>query len=724
VLVAATLLAYSPALTGSFLWDDDAHVTKPALRTLHGLWRIWFEAGATQQYYPLLHAAFWLEHRLWGDSTLGYHLANVALHAAAAWLLVLILRRLTFPAPLLAGLVFALHPVCVESVAWISEQKNTLSAVLYLASALVYLRFDGTRRRGLYSWALGLFVLALLTKSVTATLPAALLVVFWWRRGALGWRRDILPLVPWFAIAAASGTFTAWMEEKFIGAEGANFSLTAAQRVFLAARDVVFYLREIIWSVSPMFIYPRWSLPSETASNWLCLLGVLVLAGFLVALARRQRGPLAAFLYFVGTLSPALGFVNVYPFLFSFVADHFAYLASIGIAVPAAWVLWRAAGMLPLGGAGRALVVLAVPAGLGVLTWRESRVYRDPVTLYRTTLQRNPSAWLMHFNLAVSLGMGPEHLAEAVSEYRATVRLKPDHWRAHNNLASALLKTPGNSAAAIAEFEEALRYNPDYAEAHNNLGVALEEVPGRIGDAEAQLRAAVRINPAYDAAHANLGILILNKPDSLGEALREFEAAIRIAPDVAEYHYDLANALVRGPGQIPDAVEEYRAALRLRPDYPEALSNLGVALSHLPGRADEAVAEFDAAIKLDPENAHIHANLGDVLAKIPGKRAEAIAEFSAAVRIDPTDASFHFGLGKVLAADPGQLRGAMSEFEAAVRLNPDFAEAHCLLGICLELVGRHAEAVSHLRRALELRPDFKLAQGVLRRIEMTSGTSR
>jgi tetratricopeptide (TPR) repeat protein len=721
VLAAATLLAYSPALTGRFLWDDDAHVTKPALRTLNGLWRIWFEAGATQQYYPLLHTAFWAEHRLWGDSVLGYHLINVALHTVSAWLLVLILRRFSFSAPLLAGLIFALHPVCVESVAWISEQKNTLSGALYLSSALLYLRFDETRRRGPYAWALVLFVLALLTKSVTATLPAALLVVFWWRRGTLGWRRDVLPLVPWFAVGAASGTFTAWMEERFIGAEGADFSLTALQRVFLAARDVVFYLREILWSVSPMFVYPRWSVPSETARNWLCLAAVMVLAGLLFALARRQRGPLAAFLYFVATLSPALGFVNVYPFLFSYVADHFAYLASIGIIVPSAWVLSRAAGRLPAGGA---LLVLAVPAGLGFLTWRESRTYRDPVTLYRTTIQRNPEAWLMHFNLAVSLGMGPEHLAEAVSEYRATVRLKPDHWRAHNNLASALLKTPGNSAAAVAEFEEALRYNPDYAEAHNNLGVALEVVPGRLGDAEAQLRAAIRINPGYDAAHANLGILLLGKPGSSGEALGEFDAAIRLAPGVAEYHYDKANALARDPGRTPDAVEEYRAALRLRPDYPEALSNLGVALAHLPGRSGDAIAEFEAALRLDPGNAHIHANLGDTLAKIPGRRAEAIAEFEAAVKVDPSDARIHFGMGQVLASDPGRLRDAAAEFETAVRLRPDFAEAHCLLGICLELLGRHTEAVSHLETALALRPDFEFARGALRRIETTSGTGK
>src|SRR5580692_4775719 len=187
-LPVAAAAAYWPALMGGLIWDDDGHVTRPDLRPLHGLRRIWFEPGATQQYYPLLHSAFWAEHRLWGDSVLGYHLLNAGLHAGAAWLLLAVLRVLSFPAPRLAAAIFALHPVCVESVAWISEQKNTLSAVLYLLSALAFLRFDATRRRPLYSWALGLFVLALLTKTVTATLPAALLVVLWWKRGKLSWK--------------------------------------------------------------------------------------------------------------------------------------------------------------------------------------------------------------------------------------------------------------------------------------------------------------------------------------------------------------------------------------------------------------------------------------------------------------------------------------------------------------------------------------------------------
>jgi tetratricopeptide (TPR) repeat protein len=720
LLLVAVVLAYFPALRGGFLWDDDAHVTSPSLRSLHGLSRIWFEPGATQQYYPLLHSAFWVEHRLWGDSVLAYHLLNVALHAGAAWLLFVILRGLSFPVPKLAAALFALHPVCVESVAWISEQKNTLSAVFYLLSALAYLRFDETRRKSPYFWAFALFVLALLTKSVTATLPAALLVVFWWRRGRLGWRRDVLPLLPWFAAGLASGLCTAWVERELIGAEGADFSFTAVQRLLLAGRVIVFYLHGLIRPANLMFIYPRWHLGS--ASGWGCLYlaGVLGLLVALVAVSRRMRGPLAGFLIFCGTLFPALGFVNVYPFLFSFVADHFQYLASIGVIVPAAWGLWWVSLKLPMGRVGRAGLRVAVPAVLGVLSWRQAGTYRDSETLYRATLARNPSAWLMHFNLAVTLGMGPAHLSEAISEYEATVRLKPDHWRAHNNLGSALLKLPGRSADAIAQYGEALRYNPGYAEAHNNLGIALEDEPGRLADAEEHLRAAIRLRPDYAAAHSNLGTLLERKPGSLDEAVGEFRAAIRISPDEADYHYDLANALSLEPNHLPEAVAEYRLAIGLKPGYAEAHSNLGVALAHSPGRLEEAVSEYRTALRLDPGGEEIHANLANALARIPGHRAEAMAEYSAALGLDPSDAQAHYDLGILLTGEPGRLHDAVSEFEAAVRLDPGSAEAHFGLAISLAMEGgRRDEAMGHLEKALEIRPDFELARKALDKLKAT-----
>src|ERR1039458_9266226 len=237
-IFCATLLAYLPALHGSLVWDDNNHLTRPDLQSFHGLWRIWFELGASQQYYPLLHSAFWLEHRIWGDAVLGYHLVNIALHALSACLVVLIARQLSLKGAWLAGFVFALHPVQVESVAWISEQKSTLSGVFCLAALLVYLHFDRSRQRRKYWLATGLFVLALMSKTVTAVLPAVILVIFWWRRGRLEWKRDVRPLVPWFAIGMCAGLFTSWVERRYIGATGADFVLTPLQRVLIARRPI------------------------------------------------------------------------------------------------------------------------------------------------------------------------------------------------------------------------------------------------------------------------------------------------------------------------------------------------------------------------------------------------------------------------------------------------------------------------------------------------------
>ena len=248
----------------------------------------------------------------------------------------------------MAGLLFALHPVCVESVAWISEQKNTLSTVFYLLAALGYFRYvdaraDGQRSAGTYLLATAWFILALLSKSVTATLPAALLVVVWWRQESLSWRRDIQPLLPWLALGAAGGAFTAWVERRFIGAQGPEFDLSTAQRCIIAGRAVWFYLGKLVWPVHLNFIYPRWEPSSLTRAECLYPAGAIALLAVLWRLRTRARAPLAAMLLFVGSLFPVLGFLNVYAFVFSFVADHFQYLASLSIFALAAagWGRWR-----------------------------------------------------------------------------------------------------------------------------------------------------------------------------------------------------------------------------------------------------------------------------------------------------------------------------------------------------------------------------------------------
>jgi hypothetical protein len=256
-LLLVTLLAYHPVWHGSLLWDDNAHITLSELRSAHGLWRIWFDLDATQQYYPAVHSAFWLLVRVWGDQTPGYHIVNIVLHALSGFLLYLILCRLSIPGAGLAAMIFALHPVYVESVAWISELKNTLSGVLYLGTALSYLNFDRDRQKRFYAAALALFMLALLSKSVTTTLPAALLVVFWWQRGTLSRRRDIAPLLPFFVLGAAGGFFTAWVERTVIGAEGAAFHFTIIERCLIAGRAIWFYLAKLFWPAHLIFIYPR-----------------------------------------------------------------------------------------------------------------------------------------------------------------------------------------------------------------------------------------------------------------------------------------------------------------------------------------------------------------------------------------------------------------------------------------------------------------------------------
>jgi len=536
-LLIATLIAYLPAIDGKFLWDDNAHVTRPALRSFDGLWDIWFHLGATQQYYPLLHSAFWFEHRLWGDAVVGYHLLNIVSHVGAACLVVAIVRRLSLPGAWLAGCIFALHPVCVEAVAWISEQKSTLSAVFYLASALAYLYFDDTRRRPRYLIALGLFVLALLTKTVTATLPPVLLVILWWKRGRLQWKRDILPLLAWFPLGAAAGLFTAWVEKTYVGAEGADYTLNTAQRFLLAGRALCFYASKLVWPVGLTFTYPRWAI--DPAQSWQYLYPAAVIVVFVVVciVALRYRGPLAGFLIFAGTLFPVLGFLNVYPFRYSWVADHFQYLATLGIIVPVACALSR----IPLLPNHRKALAALLLITLGVLTWNQSGMYTNAETLYRETLARNPGSYMAHHNLGNILLGNRDRVPAAIAEFQSALRIQPDNPEAHNSLGDALMQT-GRLPEAIAEFQTAVRIKPDYAEAHNSLGSAEMQTPGEAAAGLAEFETAVRLRPEYVEAHVNLGNALMEFPERKAEATAEFETALRLQPGFAPARAGLKRA--------------------------------------------------------------------------------------------------------------------------------------------------------------------------------------
>jgi tetratricopeptide (TPR) repeat protein len=432
------------------------------------------------------------------------------------------------------------------------------------------------------------------------------------------------------------------VERTFIGATGADYALTLLQRFLLAGRVIWFYAGKLVWPVNLAFSYPRWNIDPAIWWQYLYPAGVLAVAVVVGMMARRNRGPLAAFLIFVGTLFPVVGFLNVFPFRFSWVADHFQYLASLGIIVAlASWLTSAAKRFLP-GTVSRVATLAALAAVLGIASSRQSRMYTDAETLYRETLTRNPDSFLAHNNLGSILLQMPGRAQEAMGEFEAALRIEPDFPEGHFNLASALEKTdpPGARADIIREYETACRIKPDYAEAHNSLGNVLAQVPGRLPD-----------------------------------AMSEFQTALRISPSYAEAHNNLANAFSRIPGRLPDAISEYQTVLRLRPEFAQTHANLGKALMQTPGRADEGIAELQLAVRLRPDLAELHYNLGTALSRLPGRLLDGIAELEAAVRIRADLAEAHFNLATDLSQIPERRPEAIAEFEATLRIRPDFEPA-------------------------------------------------
>ncbi len=336
VIVLMTVICYVPAMRGGFIWDDDENVTRNmVLRSWSGLAEIWTNPRSTQQYYPLTHTSFWIQYQLWDLNPFAYHLANIFLHSLNAIILWFVLRRLSVPGAWFAAAVFAVHPVHVESVAWITERKNVLSGAFYFASMLAYIRFaglDDLPKVPRYYWlALGLFVCALLGKTATATLPAALLILLWWKRDRLT-LRDILPLIPLFILGIGMGLLTGHLEKHHVGAVGEEWNIPIINKILIAGRIPWFYAGKLIWPAPLIFNYPRWHINPLDIWQYIYPIGVIVLIVFLWVLRNIiGKAPLAAVLYFGATLVPALGFFNVYFMRYSYVQDHFQYLASVGV---------------------------------------------------------------------------------------------------------------------------------------------------------------------------------------------------------------------------------------------------------------------------------------------------------------------------------------------------------------------------------------------------------
>jgi tetratricopeptide (TPR) repeat protein len=696
-LLAITFIAYWPVWHAGFLWDDDLlltanpHITQPGR-----LYQFWITTD-NLDYFPLTSTVFWLEWRLWGLNPLGYHLVNVLLHAFSAVLCWRILLRLNLPGAWLAAAIFALHPVNVASVAWIAELKNTLAMLFFASALLAYVKFDDTGGRRWYWTSLGAFLLALLAKTAVAPLPFVLLGLAWWRRGRLTWT-DLRRAAPFFFTAAILAVITIWFQyHRSIGSEIIRTD-GLASRLAIAGQAVWFYLYKVALPFNLIPIYPRWPLGSLTALSFVPAL--LLAVAFFACWRYRQRWGrplLFGFGYFVAMLLPVLGFLNIYFMRYSLVADHWQYFAMVGPAALAAAgfaaaLRGRATVQILLGGA---LLLL-----LGVLTWRQAGLYRDPETFWLATLAGNPDCFVAENDLGQFLFQNGR-TQEALDHFRKATVIYPRYAEAYYNIGDALLRL-GRIDDAIAVLNQSLAINPNTVQAHNNLGNAFLQ-KGRVDDAIAQFQAAVQINPGYAYAHLNLGNALLqkNQPD---DALAQFKIAQSLEPGVAKSLYDLANALAQ-KGQLNDAILDYEQALKLQPNYPDAHYNLANTLAQ-KGQFDDAIAHYEKALELQPGYTGAENNLGNAfLAK--GDLPDAIAHYRNALELQPDLLSALNNLAWLLAAaDQTSLRDgpqAVELAEHAAQLtggqNPLVLRT---LAAAYAETGRFPDAVATAQKALSL----------------------
>jgi Tfp pilus assembly protein PilF len=604
-LVAIVLIAYAPAYPAGFIWDDpDYIINNQTLRSLSGLWHIWTVPTSLPQWYPLLHTTFWLEYQLWGASPVGFHIDNILIHAAGVVLLWRLLTGLSVPGAWLAAAIFAVHPIHVESVAWITERKNTLSAFFYFAAAIAYLRWESPDRSQGERWYLGslaLFVCALFSKTVACSLPASLLLVRYWKEGQIA-RREVMRLLPMFAIGLAMALITAWLERTHVKAVGPAWTFASTYggellaRTLIAGRDLWFYAAKIAFPWPLAFIYVRWHINVHWGWQYAFPIAALGAVAALWLLRNRiGRGPLVAVLYFVITLFPALGYFNIYPMLFSFVADHFQHLASIGLTTPVAVGIARLGGRLPRARTAIGSILLLT---LMSLTFYQCTIYHDAETLWRDTMTKTPDSWMVYTNLGKVMESQGRAM-EAIPYHETALRLAPELEDTHENVAIGRV-LQGRYAEAEIEYNRALAIRPDFVPALTDLGKLKYFDQHDPAEAERYFRRALRIDPGYAPAHYAYGVLLEQK-GNLDEAAAHYRLAAQDSSDDFDAQYDLGSVLLKLQRPV-EAIDPLRAATRLRPSSSRAWANLRAAyiMAGQPEAAAQSVrASLQAMSKTD-----------------------------------------------------------------------------------------------------------------------------
>lgn len=674
VLVILSFAAYSPALRGQFLWDDDRYIQDNAmLRSGEGLVKIWTQLGTTPQYYPLTHTTFWLEYHLWGLNTTGYHAVNMLLHGLSAILIWLILLRLQIPGAWVIAAIFAVHPLQAESVAWMTERKNTLAGFFFFSSILAYLRLaritppsrwagpeasDDTATNSThwrwYILSLVLFCLAGLSKTIAVSAPAIILLLLWYKRRS-AWRHIAL-LLPMFVVGLVLSRITSWMEVHTVGAVGADWMHTPAERILIAGHALWFYAGKIFWPLNLIFIYPRWVLNTASLAQWLWPISALLVVIALVILARWRRGPLVAVLYFAVTLAPALGFVDVFPMRASYVADHFQYLSGLGLIALAIALLYRLLQYLgqitsmTLTRIIAATLVGAILLSLTGLSWARSHVYDEHIKLWQDTYAKNPDAWLASFNLAVLLSnravseqkmaqvadSQPEQQRELRRSMMAdretaqqllerTIALRPTMSRAHLILGE-LLAIKNQLQPALQQLDLAVQYDPDWYSNYRTRA----KIHEHLGDTDAAIADYQRAIDAYQRARRKA----IDQPGS-------FYAARLMHPAYAWPHVELGILLTR-ESRLDEAMTQFNDALVIRPGWVEALRQRGLLYARMH-KFDQASADLMEVIRQNPTNAATWISLAYVRYQA-GHTSDAIAFFRHALQLSPNAAEARVGL--------------------------------------------------------------------------------
>ena len=732
-LALATVLLYWPVHAYDFVNLDDVDYIRRNVPVLAGLTlasvRWAFTTLWTSFWMPLTWLSFMVDSQLYGTGAGGYHVTNVLLHAASTVVVFVLLVRATgecWPSAFVAGL-FALHPLHVESVAWVTERKDVLSTLVMLLTLGCYGRWVARPTAGRYLVTLVVFVLGLMAKPMFTTGAVLLLVVDLWplrRFRGLPPVRLLVEKVP-FVVLAVPFAMVTMLAGRHVVAPGELTDIPLAARLAAVCESYVTYLARTFWPSGLAVLYPE-HLPPPLWQTALAALGLLAVTGFALAEARGRPWLTAGWLWYVLALVPVSGIVRIGNFAS---ADRFTYVPLLGIFVVAAWAANELATpparrWVAVGFAGGVLTVCATVARSQLAYWH------DGITLFERTIAVTGANPIAQYMLGLALA-DRGRTDEAMTRYAESLRLRPDYAHAHTSLgrllldrgrlddavahlSAALRSDPEDAFAhdalahvfvqqgrydeAIAHYVQALRFEPDVPAIHIGYGAALA-ARGRLKEATAEYAAALRVRPDDAEAHDNLANALAAQ-GRVDEALAEYAAALRLRPDFAAAHLNLALFLAER-GRFADAIEHYRAALRIRPDDARAHADLGNALA-ADGKLDEAILEYTEALRLEPGYAGAHNNLANALVML-GRVDEGIAHYGEALRLDPGYAEAHYNLGMV-EADRGRSAAAIGHYTEAVRIRPDYAAAHRQLGIVLGTEGRIEEARVHLAEALRIDP--------------------